>query len=653
MDNKMDNKMNNKMNLEKILVRFDYSIDDIDNMLIEIQNIIRDFKNKIIKGEDKISIINNFDGTLSNIFLPINFLQNVHTDSNIRNKSIEFSEKVQKLLLNLYSNKKIYNILNKYYEKNRNNLNEIENRFIEFVLDDFKDSGIDLSIENQKIYKRKLLEIINLENKYSKNLNDFYLKKLFTKNQLTGLNKKFMEKHKKGDKYEIEFSYPDYFEIMKNCSNEKTRKDVERIFLSRCNVKNEKYLIKILQLRKEIAKLMGFNNYFDFVLRKNRMAKNNNEIQEFIQNIHKINKEKLLKEFTIINKQFPNNLQTYDVSYYITQRKKNEFEVDENKISEYFEKNNTINEIFKFYEKLFSIKVSKIDNFINILKWNNDISLYQVSDFNDKLIGYFYLDMHPREGKYGHAAAFELQKSFTYKSYIDNNIIPVSAMVCNFNNNNPSLLKHSEVETFLHEMGHIFHMILTKVEYARLSGANTEWDFVEAPSQALENWAWNKDFLKKISKHYKNGKKIPDNLIKNLVDSRYFLNSFNLGRQMALSNFDWIVHTTDNITNLKNIWDNNYKEFSLLTPQNNVYPYTNWGHIVGGYSAGYYGYLWSNIYALNIYKKFMDSDILINTDLGDKLKYDILEKGNTYSAKKLVKDFLGNNINYNIIKNII
>ena len=649
----MDNKMNNKMNLEKILVRFDYSIDDIDNMLIEIQNIIRDFKNKIIKGEDKISIINNFDGTLSNIFLPINFLQNVHTDSNIRNKSIEFSEKVQKLLLNLYSNKKIYNILNKYYEKNRNNLNEIENRFIEFVLDDFKDSGIDLSIENQKIYKRKLLEIINLENKYSKNLNDFYLKKLFTKNQLTGLNKKFMEKHKKGDKYEIEFSYPDYFEIMKNCSNEKTRKDVERIFLSRCNVKNEKYLIKILQLRKEIAKLMGFNNYFDFVLRKNRMAKNNNEIQEFIQNIHKINKEKLLKEFTIINKQFPNNLQTYDVSYYITQRKKNEFEVDENKISEYFEKNNTINEIFKFYEKLFSIKVSKIDNFINILKWNNDISLYQVSDFNDKLIGYFYLDMHPREGKYGHAAAFELQKSFTYKSYIDNNIIPVSAMVCNFNNNNPSLLKHSEVETFLHEMGHIFHMILTKVEYARLSGANTEWDFVEAPSQALENWAWNKDFLKKISKHYKNGKKIPDNLIKNLVDSRYFLNSFNLGRQMALSNFDWIVHTTDNITNLKNIWDNNYKEFSLLTPQNNVYPYTNWGHIVGGYSAGYYGYLWSNIYALNIYKKFMDSDILINTDLGDKLKYDILEKGNTYSAKKLVKDFLGNNINYNIIKNII
>jgi Zn-dependent oligopeptidase len=636
--------------MNNIIIRFDYSVNDIDKKLNDVKNIIKEFKRDIKKNEEKILVINEFDGKIKNILLPISFLQNVHSNSDIREKSIEFTKKIQKLLLNLYSNNEIYNIIKNYYEKNKNNLNKIQNRLLEFILYDFQDAGIELSPENQKLYKQKLLEITNLENKYSKKLNDFYLKKLFTKNKLAGLNKDFLEKHKKGDKYEIEFSYPDYFEIMKNCSNEKTRKEVEKIFLSRCYVKNEKYLIKILQLRKEIAKLMGFDNYFDFVLRKNRMAKNNKDVHYFLNNIHKINKEKLIKEYSIINKQFPNNLQTYDVAYYMTQRKKNEFNIDENKISTYFEKNNTIEEIFKFYEKLFSINVSKINDIPNHLKWHNDIYLYQVSDLDNNLLGYFYLDMHPREGKYGHAAAFELQQSYISNS---NKIIPVSAMVCNFNYEQPSLLKHSEVETFLHEMGHIFHMTLTNVEYARFSGANTEWDFVEAPSQAIENWAWNSEFLKKISKHYKTGKKIPENLIKNLVDSRYFLYSFHLGRQMALSNFDWIVHTSDNISNLKNIWDNNYKEFSLLTPQNDVYPYANWGHIVGGYSAGYYGYLWSNIYALNIYDKFMKSKILINTELGNKLKCDILEKGNTYSAIKLVKDFLGNEIDYNIIKNIV
>jgi Zn-dependent oligopeptidase len=632
--------------MDNIKIRFDYSINEIDKKLNDVKNIIKNFKKDIKKEEDKIQVINDFDGKITNILLPISFLQNVHSNANIREKSIEFSENFQKLLINLYSDKEIYATIKKYFETNKKNLNSIENKLLENFLFDFEDVGINLSSENKKLYKKKLIEITNLENKYSQNLNDFYLKKTFTKNQLAGLDKEFLEKHKKDDKFEIEFSYPDYFEIMKNCSSEKTRKDVEKIFLSRCHNKNEKYLIKILELRKEIAQLMGYDNYFDFILRNNRMAKNNMEVFDFISNINKTNKENLLKEYAVINKQFPNNLQTYDVAYYITQRKKNEFNVDETKISNYFEKNHTVQEIFNFYEKLFSIKISKINNIPANLLWHNDISLYQVNDQNN-ILGFFFLDMHPREGKYGHAAAFELQQS-----YVDSNsrIVPVSAMVCNFTNDQPALLKHDEVETFLHEMGHIFHMLLTKVPYARLSGANTEWDFVEAPSQALENWAWNKEFLTKISRHYKTGKKIPEQLVNNLVDSRYFLNVFHLGRQMALSNFDWIVHTSNtNNQSLKEIWDKNYYEFCNIMPQKDVRPYTNWGHIVGGYSAGYYGYLWSNVYALNMYNKFMKTKKLVNSDLGNKFKCDILEKGNCFSANLLVKDFLGEEIKYDLL----
>jgi thimet oligopeptidase len=258
------------------------------------------------------------------------------------------------------------------------------------------------------------------------------------------------------------------------------------------------------------------------------------------------------------------------------------------------------------------------------------------------LIVYFYTDFIPREGKYNHAAAFPLisGRKFSDGTYS----YPVSSIVANFTkpaNGKPSLLTHDEVVTVFHEFGHIMHQTLTRAPYASLSGSSVAQDFVEAPSQMLENWVWNPKILGMLGGHYQDhSKKLPPELLKQMIKARDFNQGMFYTKQLLYGLFDMDLHTQPGPVDATKIFDHLYLSIVGQQPLEGGHFAAGFGHLMGGYDAGYYGYLWSEVYAQDMFSKFPQSD-LTDAGMGARYRAVILEHGNMQDAIVLLKDFLG------------
>ena len=323
--------------------------------------------------------------------------------------------------------------------------------------------------------------------------------------------------------------------------------------------------------------------------------------------------------------------------------KKNFLNIDEQLIKEYFPSNYTIDKIINIYADLFDINIKLIKS--NKDKyWCENVDLYIVNDKkNGKKLGYFYLDLYPRDGKFTHAATFEIQNTYKNENYI--RILPVTAIVCNFtpinNNNNVALFTFSEVVTFCHEFGHALHNILSNVKYEPLSGISMEHDFSETPSQFFENWCYHKDFLKKISRHYITKKSLPDNIITNIKKNKNYNIGLHFLTQILYIKYDLTIHHQKNVNKkyLRDLWFKIGNDLLPFKMSNNSYPMCRFDHLMG-YESGYYGYLWSIIYAYDAFSLFEEKGIF-NKSLGIKFRKEILEKGGTINGKKMLEIFLG------------
>jgi len=276
--------------------------------------------------------------------------------------------------------------------------------------------------------------------------------------------------------------------------------------------------------------------------------------------------------------------------------------------------------------------------------WHEDVQLFSVNDGGSgKLLVYFYLYLHPRPGKYGHAAVFPLQSSCTTTD--GNRHLASVAMVCNFTKPTPtapSLLRFNEVETFFHEFGHVTHGVLSTTRFAYFSGTNTARDFVEAPSQMLENWCYDADVLKRLSGHYKDmSKALPETLRQQLVKARYVNEGIKTLRQLFFGTFDIRVHTVKGNVNTESEWSKIMKEVTSLEPQPNTNGSASFGHIVGGYSAGYYGYQWSKVFSCDMYAHFRKNGGCMNPVVGKKYRDSILSVGGSREEMESLVEFLG------------
>jgi Zn-dependent oligopeptidase len=333
-------------------------------------------------------------------------------------------------------------------------------------------------------------------------------------------------------------------------------------------------------------------------------------------------------------------IQPWDWTYYDNQQSREEHGVDQNLVSAYLPLEPVIDGMFELTAEVFGLEYRKVPD---AKAWHPDVTLYEIRDkASGDLIAYFYADLFPREGKFYHAAAFPLELG--HRRADGSYATPVSAIVANLTPpgpDRPSLLRHGphgEVETLFHEFGHILHESLTRAESARFSGAETERDFVEAPSQIMEHWVWQPSVLARFARHHATGEPIPQDLIDRMVGSRYLNVGLRGAYQVSYGAEDMTLHGEQPV-DLDTAMRDAYKVTSLPYPEGTC-SVASFGHLMGGYDAGYYGYLWAEVIGDDLWGRFMDEGIT-SPGVGMDYRRAILEPNGSRSGDEMVADFLG------------
>ncbi|WP_026776540.1 M3 family metallopeptidase [Polaribacter sp. Hel_I_88] len=454
------------------------------------------------------------------------------------------------------------------------------------------------------------------------------------------------EQDKEG--YIFTLQYPSYIPFLTYADNRELRKEMaiaagKKAFQDN-KFNNEKIVLEIVNLRQQRANLLGYKTHAHFVLEE-RMAISPEKVIDFSNNLLTKAKPAAKKEFENLEKFAKNldgidQLQKWDGAYYSEKLKKELFDLDQEILKPYFKLENVIDGVFEIANRLYDLNFKEV---FNIDKYHEDVKTYNVTDNKGNFISVFYADYHPRKGKRNGAWMT------SYKSqYIKNGVNerPHVSIVCNFTKptaTKPSLLTFNEVTTLFHEFGHALHGMLANTTYNSLSGTSVSWDFVELPSQVLENWCYEKEALKLFAKHYETGEIIPMKYVEKIKESASFHEGMQTLRQLSFGLLDMKWHS-ENPSAIKSI-----KEFeNIAFGDTKLYPdvldnamSTSFSHIFqGGYAAGYYSYKWAEVLDADAFEYFLEKGIF-SKEVATKFKENILSKGGTEKPMELYKRFRG------------
>jgi thimet oligopeptidase len=573
----------------------------------------------------------------------IGLLKNVSTDANVRTAAGEVLESIHKQLVEIEFDPRMYTALKEYARK-KEKLSGPDKLLFEDMMKGYARMGFDLPKPKFAKLKANIKTLGKLSLAFSKNLNEYKDHILVTEKELDGLPESYRTNLAKVDrKYKITMAYPEVFPYLQGAHNENKRKELLQKFVRRGGNKNVAILKKMFLLRAENAHLLGYKNHVDFQTEL-RMAKSAGTVWKFLNDLeHRTKKQAKadLQMLTADKRRRTKNskavLEAHDVSYLFKQILKEKFDINSDIVKEYFPFEQVKQATLDIYQKVLGITFKRRDD---IKMWHKDVQAYDMYDTQEgDYVATFILDLYPRDGKYGHACAYEItcgrQEGNTYRA-------PLITMIANFPKpsvKNPSLMDHNEVRTFFHEFGHLMHFTLTKARYSAQAGFNVAMDFVEAPSQMFENWAWNAEMVARLSKHYKTNQPMPKNLIKRIIGTRFFGKAWSVRNQIVFSMLDLIVHTK-NIKDPVALYAELDKKLMGITPPKSQLWIAGFGHIAGGYDAGYYSYLWAEVYAEDMFSRFEKEGIL-STKTGHDYRRWILEKGSSEKEINLVRGFLG------------
>lgn len=573
------------------------------------------------------------------------FLSYVSTDKKFRDAALALEMQISQYMVDVATRRDVYRAIREYTDT-LPQLDEVQAKMVKEMLIGFKNSGMELSDEDLEKFKALNKEKAEYVIKFDKNIQEYKDPLTVTRAELQGLGEDYigkLEKTPEGN-FLVTLDYPDYVPFMLNADNEEARKKLEYKYNRRGGEENVALLEKTLTLRHQIARLLGYDTHAELRL-QNRMAKNPKTVMTFLKDLQKKlkpmgrkeDKEMLAYKNEKTGKK-SRTLYPWESGYWSNKYRKENLALDSEKIKEYFPSQVVIDGMLDLFGGVFGITFEKAD----IPVWHEDVKAFKIKDSStNELIAYFYMDLYPREGKYKHAACFGLvegeeKDDGSYQT-------PFVAIVANMNkpsDTTPSLLKHGEVETLFHEFGHVLHNALTRSKYSAFSGTNVSGDFVEVPSQLLERWAWDKEVLKKISKHYRTGESLPDDLIEKMIAAKNFGAGGAYLRQNFFAQYDMSLHMADKTPDTTKVYFDLTKKIRALPLTKGTIPQASFGHIMGGYDAGYYGYLWSEVIAEDFFSEFEKNGIF-NQETGLKFRREVLEKGGTVDEEKMAENFLG------------
>lgn len=594
-------------------------------------------------------------GRIASIFFNLN---SAETNPEIQKLAQEISPLLSEFNNDLLLNKGLFKKI-KQVHKDKSNLDFTEEQImlLDKIYKNFTRNGANLNEQKQERLREidKLLSLTSL--KFGENVlaetNNFQLH-ISDEAELDGIPDSVIEsardtaKERGKDGYILTLDFPTYIPVMKFAKNRKLREQLFLGFGSKAfkanEFNNEENVLDIVRLRLERANLLGFDSHADFVLQE-RMAKRINNVQTFLDDIldkalPTAKKEmEELKAFALETDGIK-DFQKWDKAYYTEKLKQKKFDLDEKLLKPYFELNQVIKGMFEITSKLFNLKFEKVDN---IEVYHKDVVTYKVYE-DKKYLATLYADFHPRSGKRDGAWMTTYKDQFSFNGKEER---PQVSIVCNFTKptkDKPSLLTFNEVTTLFHEFGHALHAMNANTTYPSLSGASVYWDFVELPSQLMENWCYEKEALELFAKHYETNEVIPIEYIEKIKASSNFMEGLQTTRQVSFGKLDMAWHaltSTESIKKVKAHEDKAFKSTELLPEIDNNCMSTAFGHIFqGGYSSGYYSYKWAEVIDADAFEYFKEEGIF-NDVVAKKYKENILQKGGTIEPTKLYKEFRG------------
>ena len=608
---------------------------------------------KIPSGEVTLQALKDFEEVIGqdDELGYILFIKNISPDKEQRDMADEIEKDVQKFGNEVWGRKDLYDVIVQL-EPEMDSLDPEEKTLLDKTLKTFRHRGAALDDDKRKEFLEIANNITVLESDFQRTLNEITTTVPFTKEELDGVPPPVYENlEKDGDKYLCPLDYPVFIPVRTYATNPETRKKIQIAFLQRGGKENTERLSDTLALRERQAKLLGFSNYAEYAISL-KMAKTPERVIELMEDLKTkltplSDKEDLvLREMKSKEQNLPldeTKMEVWDLFYYHEMLMRDKHSVDQNKVKEYFPMALVIKGVLDVYQSVLNLKFEKPDN-PNI--WHKDVEEYKVIDnTNGQTLGVFYLDLYPRDGKFKHYAVF----TFLDRRIKDNKImLPICSMVSNYEKatkDKPSLLNHSEVETFFHEFGHLMHAISNQASYARFGLGGLLRDFVETPSTMFENWAWKEEVLSDLSGHYKNpSEKLPTDMLKRMIDAKLVnKGTFEL-RQVAYSLIDMVYHT-ERVEDPNAVFKKVFTDVTKYDLPKDTRFEAGFGHLMSQlYAAGYYSYTWSRVYAEDIFTKF-EKHGFMNPEVGTEYRKKILAPGGSLDPDDMVKSFLGREMN--------
>ncbi|MDX1459941.1 MAG: M3 family metallopeptidase [Xanthomonadales bacterium] len=588
--------------------------------------------------EGYLESLNSLSVSLANIQLPAQSLSGVHPDPAVRSAAETCTQSLSSIGTDIGLSRPIFEAVNRL---DTSAMDEDTRFAVEKLLLGFRLSGVDKDEATRERIRALNAELVTIGQEWDRNIReDVRFLELDSVEDLAGLPQDYIDAHPPGEdgKIRISTQYPDLFPFMNYSERDDLRRSLSVIYQNRGYPANEPVLRQLVEKRHELAQLIGFENWAELIT-ADKMVGSPERVAQFLAELTEYTAQAQDREYDVLlarlRQEQPDaeRLHSWQFGYINEKVQQEQYQVDSREVRQYFAYDRTRDGMLRLVQDLFDVSIEPWET----ETWNDDVTAYELKD-GERVLGRFYLDMHPRDGKFQHAAMFPFVLG------IKDQQVPVAALVCNFPSGD-GLMQHSQVVTFLHEFGHLIHWLFAGHQpWGNTSGIQTEWDFVEAPSQMLEEWVWDYETLAAFAQNA-DGETLPRDLLDRMIAARDFGLGMGTRRQLSLAAISLnLYRRAPHEVDFDALVDEMARTYTKFEPIEDTHFWAAFGHL-NGYSAIYYTYQWSKAIATDMFTRFEEAG-LRNVEVAGEYRDKVLAPGGSRPANELVTDFLGREISF-------